>query len=399
MSGLLGLCLLAGLGPLPPLRVALTRNAAEVAFAGAVEALPPDGEAVPLTDPVVRPTADGLTAGALTLPAGTTFRPADQPVRCELRFEPGRATTAKSWRGAIRLCRTDSGRLVVVNLIDLEDYLLGVVPLEIGGPPAALEAQAVAARSYALARRGAGDRPLYDFDVAATQAYGGQGCERDDTSRAVAATAGRILVCDGRPLEAVYHQNCGGVRSSAEETWGYRHPVFIAAFDDSEPAPANLDEPALRAFLESPRGWCRDYAGHRWTRSWSWPELADTLRKRLPRAVRAAAVGRPTGLAVTGRGPSGRATELTVTGELGTLKVPGRSLRALLGDDGLLPSTLFVIDQVGGQVTIRGGGTGHGVGMCQGGALRMAAEGRPAVEILAAYYPGATLTEVAGPRR
>ncbi|MHB1044393.1 MAG: SpoIID/LytB domain-containing protein [Thermoanaerobaculia bacterium] len=119
------------------------------------------------------------------------------------------------YRGTLLLVATPRGTLHVVNRVGLEDYLLGVVPLEMGprvyDELEALKAQAVAARTYAVKRRG--DFAAEGYDLCATarcQVYGGASAEQPLSSEAVRATAGQVLLWNGAPADALFTSTCGG---------------------------------------------------------------------------------------------------------------------------------------------------------------------------------------------
>lgn len=351
----------------PPLRVGLDRNAAEVAVLGDVTLRRGDGSRV-AHDPLLR----AGDAPVLLLPAGTA------PLRVELRSTAGRTTTVRSYRGSLQLTAA-RGRLVVVNVVATDDYVRGVVPLEIGtaAPASALQAQAVASRSFALARRGDGQRPLADFDVANTQAYLGSGPESAATDAAVAATAGQVLVVDGEPVEAVYSACCGGLPASAAELWGAPIPGLRPGF--ALPAGERWSEARLRQALAADASPCRGQDGYRWRRTIDLGKLSGT----------------PKSCTVVRRGPSGRVLELRLVTSRGVETLKGDAIRRRLAQPDNLPSLLFALLLQGGKLQLEGGGYGHGVGMCQAGAVQLAEQGRTAAEILAVYYPGAELTTAA----
>ena len=148
--------------------------------------------------------------------------------RLPLRFEPGAAPlvlNGKAYRGALVVHRR-SGKLVVVNRLPLDRYLRGVVPWEMPDDwhPEALRAQAVVARSYALATLKPGT--LYDlYADTRSQVYGGIEAESPTTNVAVGATAGRVLMWNGRVATTFYHSTSGGRTVSIEEAWPRATPV------------------------------------------------------------------------------------------------------------------------------------------------------------------------------
>jgi peptidoglycan hydrolase-like amidase len=143
----------------------------------------------------------------------------------------------KDYRGEIHLVLNPRGRINVVNALPLEDYLRGVVPLELspGAYPEieALKAQAIAARSYALARLGRHRDEGFDIvDDTRAQVYGGLSAERELTNRAIEVTRGLAAVfpnVDGKlvPIEALYTANCGGRTENNEEVFGGRPLPYL----------------------------------------------------------------------------------------------------------------------------------------------------------------------------
>jgi len=143
---------------------------------------------------------------------------------------PSVRVDGKDYRGEIHLVLNPRGRINVVNALALEEYLRGVVPVELspGHFPEieALKAQAVAARSYALARMGRHSDDGYDLvDDTRAQVYGGLSVERELSNRAVDETRGVVAMfpnADGKliPIEAMYTANCGGRTENNEEVFG-----------------------------------------------------------------------------------------------------------------------------------------------------------------------------------
>ena len=160
-----------------------------------------------------------LKPGARTLAASRTLL---KGLKAPLRFEPGARPLrldGKGYRGALVVQRS-GGRLVVVNRLPLDRYLRGVVPWEMPDDwnAEALRAQAVVARSYALATL----KPGKLFDLYAdtrSQVYGGIAAEADTTNRAIGATAGRVLLWNGRVATTFYHSTSGGRTAAIREVW------------------------------------------------------------------------------------------------------------------------------------------------------------------------------------
>jgi len=154
--------------------------------------------------------------------------------------ENGLVYTKNKWyRGQLLVLNTKKG-LTVINEVELENYIKGVVPAEM--PPAwnteAHKAQAIAARSYALASQG--KRKGYGFDLKDTpedQAYYGASAETPKTNQAVDATKGQVLIYDKKVIPAYYHASSGGWTLSAKQVWGEDRPytVPVKSFDEKVP--------------------------------------------------------------------------------------------------------------------------------------------------------------------
>jgi SpoIID/LytB domain protein len=305
--------------------------------------------------------------------------------------------------GKLYVTVDNGGQLAVVNAVPEDKLLAGLVPAEMSpsSPPEALKAQAVAARNELLAK--IGTRHLTDpYRLCATQhcqVYAGAGREDARASAAVAATRGELLVRDDRGglVDAVYSASCGGHGEDNEHVWGGLPDTSLrggldgdAALRQRLPRFARIGEAELRAWLalgpSADGPWCarpkEAQVNFRWQKTL---ELA-AVEGRL-------GVGRLRELTVVARGVSGRATRLRAIGDGGERELDGElEIRRALGS---LKSAMFVLDvarDAGGHVTslsAKGGGHGHGVGMCQVGAVGMAQAGRSYVEILRHYYDGA----------
>jgi stage II sporulation protein D len=286
----------------------------------------------------------------------------------------------KRYRGTIDIVPDGRG-YAVINRVDLEDYLRGVLPGELGSRDprdrAALQAQAVAARSYAAARMG-DRRPLYDVTATvADQVYVGMSAELPHTDEAVRATRGLVLTWGDRIITAPYHSHGGAVTASADEVFWKRG-----------------GEPFLRAVSDrAPSGGCFCDAGglRDWERSFTTSEISRLLGA-YGRDAGVSSSGEVRGLRIASTGPSGRVTALEVETSGGRAVLRGNDIRYVLRTNGsILPSTAFSIEHRGEMIVLRGSGNGHGVGMSQWGAIGRARAGQDARAILAAYYPGTRL--------
>ncbi len=268
----------------------------------------------------------------------------------------------RAYRGLIEIRATPYGRLTAINELDLEEYLYGVLKMEVDPrwPAEALKAQAVAART--LARYSLGRFSREGYDVRATtevQVYGGVAAEDTRTTAAVDATRGEIMTLVDRPIFAAFHSDSGGHTESSEHVWGGRY-VYLKGVPDpySAGAPTN-----------------------RWVVRFDLPAFEERLRQA------GRAVSRIESIEVVETSPSGRVQSVRILSGAGALTVKATELRSLFGAD-LLKSTLFSVRIIDEEVEFVGRGAGHGVGMSQWGARGQALLGRSYQEILRYYYSG-----------
>lgn len=306
------------------------------------------------------------------------------------------------YRGTFRIHASPAGAngspggLTLVNELPLEDYLRGVLPEEIGNPPAsdyeAVKAQAVAARSYTMSYLGR--RADLGFDLWATvedQVYGGTARENASSNQAVQETRGEILLSDGVPIRALYSSACGGRTSNVEDVWPWPWTPYLRSVRD-----AHDDELT---------GYCSLSANYRWREEWSVDQFIATLRKFAPAegASIAALDGQLLDVRVESRSRSGRVAELVVETTEGECVLHGDRTRWSLrrpGTEAILRSSFFKIgvqraaDGAPLKVIASGGGNGHGIGMCQWGAMGMARAGKGYREILRHYYKSTQLAHL-----
>ena len=273
----------------------------------------------------------------------------------------------RRYRGSLELRHRGAG-LTAVNIVPVDDYLLSVVPEEMptDWPAEALKAQSVAARSFALKSRGRHAAEGYDLCTTThCQLYKGIASEKTASTAAVRATRGEVLTYGGQPIEALFHTDSGGMTESSEDVWGSHVPY-------------------LRAVRDTPLG----------TMPWSKTVSTANLEQKL--AAKGYAIGRlraielsplAIGRAAKDRTASGRVRAMTVTGTKGSVTLSGTAWRSLLG----LKSALFDAKLTKDTVTFTGFGAGHGLGISQWGAERMAVGGASYADILHHYYTGVTL--------
>lgn len=300
----------------------------------------------------------------------------------------------KRYRGDIVITPTDSG-LLVVNVLPMDSYLRGVVPLEIGNRTsaemAAVQAQAVAARTYAYKHLNDA-RPFDMYATVQDQVYGGVDAEKPLSDSAITMTADVVVLYNGQPITTPYHSTCGGTTAGVSEVW-YDQP----------------DQPYLRPVSDKIPGtnnyYCDPSPRFSWTQSYDAAGLRAVMEKYLANYTNApkANLGRITDVREQGRTASGRVAALTVRTESGSYTLRGNDIRFVLRDPkgAILNSTLFSVSAAtsGGEVsslTLNGRGYGHGIGMCQWGAIGRARAGQNYRTILETYYPGTTIGRIAG---
>lgn len=284
-------------------------------------------------------------------------------------------SAALSWAAAAapeptrRILRVATGK---VETVPLEAYVAAVLPAEIGGrsPAAALEAQAVAARSYAMARTGRHAESGADLcDTVHCQVYRGERSSTEASRRAAEATRGLVLGAGGRVIAAPFHAVCGGRTARPADVWD----------DEETPDLPPVEDDA-----------CAGAAGATWSYR--------IARRSLPSL--AAALGFPEGrfVEVWGRDASGRVAAVRLAAPGGASRtVRGfefRKAAAALWGWATVRSTWFDIEETRTEYVLSGRGTGHGAGLCQAGAIERARRGESAREILSHYYAPADVTSL-----
>jgi SpoIID/LytB domain protein len=311
----------------------------------------------------------------------------------------------RTYFGSVYVAVDKTGALAVVNAAPEDKLLAGLVPAEIfpSAPVEALKAQAVAARGELLVK--IGTRHLVDpyrlCSAQHCQVYSGAGHEHPRTTAAVEATRGVVLFGpgEGRLVDTVYSACCGGHTEHNDQVWNMRPESTLRGHLDASGemlralqrfAGGLRTEEAVASFLQaSAPTYCKLSSGERGQR-YRWKARRTTAE--ITRAVAAAYphVGTVRDLQIGERGVSGRVRSLRVVGERGEITARGDfHIRTLLGG---LKSALFVMtksDAAGGrEYLFSGAGWGHGVGMCQTGAIGMAEKGKSYKEILQHYYHG-----------
>jgi stage II sporulation protein D len=267
----------------------------------------------------------------------------------------------RPYRG--RFERIESGE--VVSTVGLEEYLYSVVPHEMSPswPAAALQAQAVCARTYVLAR----SNPRRPYDVVPSeldQVYAGMAAESPSGRAAVDASAGSVLRYGAAFAQMMYSSCCGGHTEASSDAWGGAPFPYLASV---------------------PCTTCTPSPYYRWSRELDLGAVAAAFAQEL------APYGALRALQLGPRDPSGRSRSLELVAERGSTFVKGSTFRLRVGSR-VLPSLLIAKMQASTEaperIAIEGGGLGHGVGLCQWGARGMALQGASVPEILNFYFPG-----------
>ncbi len=309
--------------------------------------------------------------------------------------------TDRKYFGAVYVTVGSDGKLAVVNAVAADDLLNGLVPSEMfpDAPMEALRAQAVAARTELLQKLGArhfGD-PFLLCASQHCQVYSGAGHEHPRTNKAVQSTRGQVMINPKKDLvDARYSATCGGHSENNEVVWGGEaDPVLRGRLDGPKNTSFKngVTEKNLRSFLDSSKdSYCAKTKYSKGRYRWKVKVSAEALSKRI--AKKHPKVGRLTSLKPLKRGISGRISKLQLIGTKGESTVEGELvIRRLLGG---LRSSLFRTVVLGPanrpeHFEFHGGGFGHGVGMCQVGAIGMADQGKTLGAILGHYYKNISL--------
>ena len=332
-----------------------------------------------------------------------------------------RASKQALYHGALQLVKKNDKKFNLVNLIEVEDYLKGVVPNEmpVRFGLEALKAQSVAARNYVLTPRTKASVNYDVVDSVASQVYFGANTETSISDRAVEETSGIVALYGWDLILALYSSTSGGYTESysyafsdpkTKEFPSEDKPYLKAKPDMLSQSPLNNEEAAASFYKSNPDAYDIRSPYFRWTREWNVEELRAALESTLvaqsatgfvkPIFKKGDKLGEILALDVKKRGDSGKIVELDIVTTTGTYKVYKELvIRRLITKDGkALPSANVVFepqfDDSGKLISIKayGGGFGHGVGMSQFGAGFMGSELKlPYEKILQHYYTGISL--------
>ena len=327
-------------------------------------------QAVSIKGSSLAPQLDIKTDGASVL---VNAAPAQLP----LRLEPAGEFIyigGRPYRGSL-VVHAAEGRLMVVDELLLEGYLVGIINNEISSkwPVESIKAQAVIARTYAIFQRAKKKDALFDIEGSVIgQVYSGAGAEDGAAMDAVRQTRGEILEYNGEPALTVYHSNAGGMTEAARDVW-------------------QSDFPYLRP-VKSP--YDKSAPGYSWELVIEARALGEKLRSAGFDLSFSLSDDEPHSISPLETTSSGRVKVLAVEDATGRRVVlRGEDLRKALGYSSLR-STRFKVKKRGSAFVFTGRGSGHGVGLSQWGAKGMAEEGYSYGEILKHYYPGTRINRV-----
>ncbi|MEG1540771.1 MAG: SpoIID/LytB domain-containing protein [Oscillospiraceae bacterium] len=273
-----------------------------------------------------------------------------------------------SYYGDFEYFRYINERLTVVNILNVEDYIKGVITREMSPswPIEALKAQALCARSYFYQGLGS-TYTKYGFDLTAdtnSQAYLGTDIQSANSNAAVDATAGQYITYNGRVIEALYSSSSGGATEDSENVWGNMVPYLRGVQD-----PYHEEIPES---MNSYKSWQREFTGEQLAAKVG---LSGAVVSAIPEYSR-----------------SGNCIKITFTDAAGASAVVERDggCRTKMG----LPSIHYTVQKIGDNFVFEGGGWGHNLGMSQFGAYAMAKNhGMNANQIIKFYFTGVGISK------
>jgi len=297
----------------------------------------------------------------------------------------------KTYYGDIIFVQSGDSSVKIINELPLEEYLRGVVPAEIYAKESenieAVKAQTICARTYAINKMN--DRQNTDFDVyhdTRDQVYKGADVYHINSDNAINDTRGLILTYQNKPAIVYYHSTCGGELEPVQNVFSNIPIDYLGGGMDavsdviSCSASPKFRWEETRTFAQLDSSFQKMYGKNLIP---DLEQINDTVRFNL-------------NLSILSRTETGRVNELKIATDDTSVVLNNIQLRRILGEVGgrALASTLFYLSQENDStITIHGGGFGHGVGMCQWGAMNMSKRGFKYYHILNKYYPGTLLTK------
>lgn len=272
----------------------------------------------------------------------------------------------KKYRGGLKFV-VKGNALTTVNYLNVEEYLLGVVPREMSASWSleALKAQAVSARSFAYSNYNKFIKSGFNLtDDTRSQAYGGFSAEHENSNKAVYETKGIVGYYNGKIAQLIYMASSGGKTENSGNIWSVNIP-YLMAKDDPYSIGNQYD-------------------------NWSFTLSSTDIEKAL--SARGKNIGSLTGITIDEITTQGYIIKITFNGTNSSVTYAKDSIRSVFGSS-KLKSLRFKIDTDGSNYKFSGSGFGHGIGMSQYGAKAMAEKGMSYTQILNFYYRGITLNQ------
>lgn len=279
----------------------------------------------------------------------------------------------RTYMNGLEIKRLAGNELLIINHIDLEHYLKGVIPFEANPKwsDATLQASAIVSRTFALFK--IIEKRAQDFDVgsgALSQVYAGENVRHDRTDWIVDQTRGQVMLYRGQIFPAYFHSTSGGATTSADSVWSVK------------------PHPALQGVVCE---FCRSSKHDTWKGFVSYAEIEKAVRDEGGQPVRGVRE-----IKLKNYDRSGRAQQIEVIGKNGKFKVPFSELRGWIGAQRLKSTliTQYLNEPAEKGVMFFGRGWGHGVGLDQYGAKLMGELGYQALQILDYFYPGVSVAKI-----
>ncbi|MCE1247407.1 MAG: SpoIID/LytB domain-containing protein [Firmicutes bacterium] len=283
--------------------------------------------------------------------------------------------TIKNTAG-ILIVRNTGEQLLLINKVKFEDYIAGVVSGEIpGGSGEVLAAQAVVSRSFSLANLGRHKNEGFDFcDSTHCQYFRGYAGNEPAYAAAV-KTSREVLFAEGRVVESFYHSNCGGFTSNEEDVLGQFSPGITSVMDRIPHHSSDL---------------CKNSVHYRWKTTIPESRIAGILNKEKITMT----TGALKNLRITGKDRGGRIIKIRIEGTEGYREMSGYDFWQMLGSHlgwGEVESASFIVIKKNNSYVFEGKGLGHGMGMCQTGAIELGRLRWNYRKILKHYFPKADI--------
>ena len=263
----------------------------------------------------------------------------------------------RNYGGAISF-RVNNKKLDIVNRVEMDEYLKGVLPKEMSPsfPMESLKAQALCSRSFAINNYNKFIKNGYNLDdTTRSQVYYGKDVEEKTTNKAVEETIGQVIKYDGKVAETIFCASSGGYTVASSEAWGGNSVPYLISKEDP-------------------------YSVHPWKY-----ELKNSDLKKLNLSdVFSVSLD---------YNNSNRVNNLTFSTSKGDVKIKATDFRNKIGNT-IIKSTLFDVNVIGNKVFVSGKGYGHGVGMSQYGAVEMAKKGSNYKDIIEFYFPGTNIEKI-----